>query len=150
MIQNLIQFFSGSLQLKSTSLSTKELKNVIASLKTSSRLLEEARNGQPQAVELQKALRDSCIQRFEFCVELSWKTAVKALGLELKSPNTAIRDMARNNLIDETDTWFELLTARNKTSHTYDEDVAKEVYAITQKSIPYFEDLCQKIEDILT
>jgi nucleotidyltransferase substrate binding protein (TIGR01987 family) len=83
-------------------------------------------------------------------VELSWKTAVKALGLELKSPNTAIRDMARNNLIDETDTWFELLTARNKTSHTYDEDVAKEVYAITQKSIPYFEDLCQKIEDILT
>lgn len=27
-----------------------------------------------------KAFRDSCIQRFEFCVELSWKVALKILG----------------------------------------------------------------------
>ena len=71
---------------------------------------------------MHKALRDACIQRFEFCVELSWKTSVRAFGLEIKSPNTAIRDMARNTLIDNTQIWFDFLVARNKTSHTYDEE----------------------------
>lgn len=129
--------------------STQELRNVIESLKTSSKLLSDAATNDPQNIELHKALRDACIQRFEFCVELSWKTSVKVLGLEIKSPNTAIRDMARNNLIDDTQTWFNLLIARNKTSHTYDEDIAKEVYGVAQKSIPHFESLCQKLEDVL-
>lgn len=136
--------------MKSTNApSNQELKNAIASLKTSSKLFADAAKYDPQNVELHKALRDACIQRFEFCVELSWKTAMKALGLEIKSPNPAIRDMARNNLIDDTQVWFDLLIARNKTSHTYDEDVAKEVHAIAEKAIPHFESLCQKIEDIL-
>lgn len=129
--------------------STQELKNAIESLKISSKLLAESVAEQADNIELHKALRDACIQRFEFCVELSWKTAVKALGLEIKSPNGAIRDMARNNLIDETQTWFDLLVARSKTSHTYDEDVAKEVYDIAKNSIPHFENLCQRIEGIL-
>ena len=126
-----------------------ELKNAIESLKISSALLIDTNKSQPQNIELHKALRDSCIQRFEFCVELSWKTAVKALGLEQKSPTIAIREMARNNLIDDTQIWFDLLVARNKTSHTYDEDIAQEVYSITQQSIPYFEALYTKITGIL-
>ena len=126
-----------------TNTTAQELKNAIESLKIASKLLQDAAKNDSQNIDLHKALRDACIQRFEFCVELSWKTAVKALGLEIKSPNVAIRDMARNNLIDNTDLWFDLLVARNKTSHTYDEDVAVEVYAMTQKSIIHFENLCK-------
>ncbi len=132
-----------------THTTAQELKNAIDSLKIASKLLQDATKIEPQNIDLHKALRDACIQRFEFCVELSWKTAVKALGLEIKSPNIAIRDMARNNLIDNTDLWFDLLVARNKTSHTYDEDVAVEVYTMTQKSIVHFESLCKKIEGLL-
>lgn len=126
-----------------------ELKNAIESLKIASKLLQDSTKDDSLNIDLHKALRDACIQRFEFCVELSWKTAVKALGLEIKSPNIAIRDMARNNLIDDTDMWFDLLVARNKTSHTYDEDIAVEVYTMTQKSIVHFENLCKKIEGLL-
>ena len=95
---------------------------------------------------MHKALRDACIQRFEFCVELSWKTSVRAFGLEIKSPNTAIRDMARNNLIDNTQIWFDFLVARNKTSHTYDEEVAKEVYLAAEQALPHFTNLLQKLK----
>jgi len=135
--------------MTSSKLSIIELKKAIESLKVSTKLLEDAVQNQNSNIELQKALRDACIQRFEFCVELSWKTAVKALGIEIKSPNIAIRDMARNNIIDNPDFWFELLIAGNKTSHTYDEDIAQEVFKITQISIPYFEDVCKKIEGLL-
>lgn len=129
--------------------STQELKNAIESLKIASSLLSESIVNAPKNTELHKALRDACIQRFEFCVELSWKTAIRALGLEIKSPNIAIRDMARNDLIDDTQEWFDLLVARNKTSHTYDENIAKEVYTIASNAIPLFEDLLKKLEGLL-
>lgn len=129
--------------------STGELRGAIESLKISSKSLNDAVENQPESLELYKALRDSCIQRFEFCVELSWKTAVKALGLEIKSPTVAIRDMARSDLISDTTLWFDLLNARNRTSHTYDEDIAQEVFLITQNAIQHFEELLIKIEQVL-
>jgi hypothetical protein len=50
---------------------------------------------EPENIELHKALRDSCIQRFEFCIELSWKTSIKILGLQTRAPKPAIREMAK-------------------------------------------------------
>jgi hypothetical protein len=35
--------------------------------------------------------------------------------------------MARAGLITDVDLWFGFLEARNKSSHTYNEDIAKEV-----------------------
>lgn len=127
--------------------SIEELHKALESLKVAIALLNQSFKNEPSNTDLHKALRDSCIQRFEFCVELSWKTSIRVLGLQIKSPNTAIREMARNNLIDDTQIWFDLLVARNKTSHTYDEDVAKEVLAITINSLPLFEDLYQKLKE---
>lgn len=125
-----------------------ELSKVTASLKIATELLETATREEPQNIELHKALRDACIQRFEFCIELSWKTSIKVLGLETKAPNPAIRDMAQNKLIDDTQIWFEFLLARNKTSHTYDEDVAKEVYAEVQRLIPELDSLMMRLQKI--
>jgi len=125
-----------------------ELEKASTSLKTSVALLQEALLNQPAKIELHKALRDACIQRFEFCVELSWKTCMKILGLETKAPNPAIRDMAQNKLIDETQKWFEFLAALNKTSHTYDEDVAKAVYMEVEKIIPELDSLVTRLKKI--
>jgi nucleotidyltransferase substrate binding protein (TIGR01987 family) len=147
-----ISFYKFNLEGNSVNdlhISTEELAKAILSLKISSQLLNESFIKSPENKELHKALRDSCIQRFEFCVELSWKTSMRVLGLEIKSPNTSIREMARNNLIDNTQTWFNLLDARNKTSHTYDEEIASEVFKITQDSISYFDSLYEKLKNNL-
>ena len=76
------------------------------------------------------------------------KISIKILGLNTKSPNIAIRDMAQNNLIDDPELWFEFLLARNKTSHTYNEDVAKQVYQVTLKLSPELKSLISKLEKI--
>lgn len=99
-------------------MSLHELVNATNSLKTSLALFNKTNQKEPNNSELHKALRDSCIQRFEFCIELSWKTSVRLLGLQTRAPNTAIREMAQNNLIADTLPWFEFLDARNRTSRT--------------------------------
>lgn len=128
------------------SISFEELIKVTDSLKVSNELLREFFQKEPQNIPLHKALRDSCIQRFEFCVELSWKTSMKVLGLPTKAPNSAIREMAQNNLIDDIQLWFSFLEARNKTSHTYDEDIATSVYSEVARIIPELDQLISKLQ----
>jgi nucleotidyltransferase substrate binding protein (TIGR01987 family) len=125
-----------------------ELVKAKNSLKISIELLEKAIADESQNIELHKAIRDASIQRFEFCIELAWKTSMRILGLDTKAPNPAIRDMAQNRLIDDTKIWFDFLLARNKTSHTYDEDVAKAVYAQAAKVVPELEKLISKLQQI--
>jgi nucleotidyltransferase substrate binding protein (TIGR01987 family) len=125
-----------------------ELKKAISSLKTANELLKSSMSNDPKNIDLHKALRDACIQRFEFCIELSWKTAMRILGLDVNAPNPAIRDMAQNHLIDDPKIWFDFLQARYKTSHTYDEDVAKEVYLVVEKSAPHLDELAQRLQKV--
>lgn len=127
------------------SASIKELEKAFLSLKTAQYLLQKSLTNENQNIELHKALRDSCIQRFEFCVELSWKVSIKLLGLQTKAPNPAIRDMAQNGLIDDPQIWFEFLLARNKTSHTYDENIAEEVYKEVIRLIPELDSLLTRL-----
>lgn len=126
--------------------SLSQLVKATESLKTAQQLLSKFIVESPQDIELHKALRDSCIQRLEFCVELSWKTSIKILGLNTKSPNVAIRDMAQNAIIDDPQIWFDFLIARNRTSHTYAEDVAKQVFEEVARLVPELDKLIQKLE----
>jgi nucleotidyltransferase substrate binding protein (TIGR01987 family) len=130
------------------SASLQELIKASDALKIAHALLRNALQEAPENIELHKALRDSCIQRFEFCVELSWKISIKLLGLDTKARNPAIREMAQNHLIDDPKAWFDFLIARNKTSHSYDEDVAKEVYKETEKLVPELDKLLQKLAQL--
>ena len=80
--------------------------------------------------------RDAVIQRFEYTFELSWKTMLAAsryLGTEVKNPREAIRTAFKLGWVQNTDDWFDALDARNQTSHTYHEEVAKEVFETAKK-----------------
>ena len=78
-------------------------------------------------------VRDASIQRFEFCVELAWKTARKIMGTQTSAPKQVLREMAQNNFIDDVDQWFDFLENRNLSSHTYDQVLAEKVFASAQK-----------------
>ncbi len=140
-------FFWRKVRVKGVMSTTiEELAKASQSLKVSSDLLKNAIASEPKNIELHKLLRDGSIQRFEFCIELAWKVSMKVLGLAVLAPNPAIRDMARNNLIDDPQLWFDFLIARNKTSHTYDEEIAKVVYAEVEKLIPELEQLIKRLK----
>ncbi len=78
--------------------------------------------------------RDSVIQRFEYTFELSWKLMQKLLEadrpLDDNSVKGILRESGKQHLIGSVEKWFEFQRARNLTSHTYNEDVAEEVFKI--------------------
>ena len=110
--------------------------------------LKEAMNfaSQSQGVAFD-IVRDACIQRFEFCIELSWKSSAKALGSSSTTAKPVIREMAQNGLIDEIKTWFGYIDARNKSSHTYDKKIAAEVYAVIDGFIVDAEALLERLKN---
>lgn len=130
------------------STTVEDLSKAAESLKISRDLLTQAIVKDSKNLELHKLLRDGSIQRFKICIELVWKVSMKILGLNVSAPNPAIREMARNGLIDQPQVWFDFLTARNKTSHTYDEEIAKVVYAEVEKLIPELDKLLTHLKKI--
>lgn len=74
---------------------------------------------------------DAMIQRFEFCVELSWKLLKDYLKYEnigeFASPRTVVKESYVQKLIDEGELWLDMLEDRNLTSYTYDEIIANSI-----------------------
>lgn len=93
-----------------------------------------------------KIERDACIQRFEFCIELGWKTSAKILGSSSTTAKPVIREMAQNGLILDPSAWFDFIEARNKSSHTYDEEVAIEVFEIAQNFLGQGTELLRELK----
>lgn len=74
---------------------------------------------------------DGSIQGFEFTFELAWKYGKRALvakGIDARSPRAVIKECYAQNWIDDEATWIEMMNDRNRTSHTYVEAIALEVY----------------------
>jgi len=105
-------------------------------------------------VSLEKALslpeddvsRDASIQRFEFCVELAWKSAKKMMGTSTTAPKQVVREMAQARLIDDVVFWLTAIDQRNLSSHTYNERLAKEVYGFAQRFLPAAQELSNRLE----
>lgn len=91
--------------------------------------------------------RDGLIQRFEFTVELAWKSLREYLEdqgvvLSVSSPRAVLKEAYAVGVIDDADTWNAILTARNLTSHVYDEATATEIARqICEDFIPSLRDL---------
>lgn len=97
-------------------------------------------------------VRDATVQRFEYTYELAWKIAKRHLkwaGAFRAEPAThreLLREAANYGLIHDAEIWFEYYQARNKTSHTYDEETAEEVYEAARKFAPDAESLLAELK----
>lgn len=71
------------------------------------------------------------IQRFEFTHELAWNVLKDYFEYQGNTDITGSRDATREafnkGLIDDGEGWMEMIKSRNKSSHTYNEDIAKEI-----------------------
>ena len=112
-------------------------------------------------MQLQAALRkdadvddmylDATIQRFEFCFELAWKLMKAVLeyeGIEANSPRSCIREGWKQGLISNAEAWLEMMEKRNLSSHTYDENVAREIYHdVKERYVVLLEECDQTMSD---
>ena len=96
--------------------------------------------------------RDGVIQRFEYCIEISWKSAKRVLeyhNYQTDTPRNVVRELARINWINNPEEWIDFLEARNKTSHLYHEEVAKELFNLVPIFIKASHQLLSKLEEML-
>ncbi len=111
---------------------------------------EKARNS--KGTEDYEFFRDSAIQRFEFSVEVMWKLIKKFLevkhGIVCRSPKGCIREFFSVGLISQEETvqLFRMIDDRNRTSHTYHEEVAEEIFSNLSSHI----ELMRKILKIIS
>ena len=79
-------------------------------------------------------VRDGVIQRFEFTVELAWKSIKEYLEDQgsttpIATPRAVLKEAFAAGIIQDADEWNKIITARNITSHVYDEKTAEDVAA---------------------
>jgi nucleotidyltransferase substrate binding protein (TIGR01987 family) len=86
----------------------------------------------PKEEVLDEILKEGIIQRFEYTHELAWnvmKDFLLEIGdVTLYGSKDATREAFKAELIKDGDVWMEMIKSRNKTSHTYNEETAQEIY----------------------
>jgi nucleotidyltransferase substrate binding protein (TIGR01987 family) len=82
---------------------------------------------------LTKLERQGLIQGFEYTHELAWNLLKDYLELQghvgLIGSRDTTREAFKRGLIDDGETWMDMIKSRNLTSHAYDSDTAELVYS---------------------
>ena len=82
---------------------------------------------------LDEILKEGLIQRFEYTHELAWNVMKDFLfevgNVKIYGSRDATREAFNAELIEKGDIWMEMIKSRNKTSHTYNEETADEIYS---------------------
>ena len=93
------------------------------------------------------------IKAFEYTYELAWKTLKDFLEhegyLEIYGSRDTIRKAYELNLISKGENWMDMLQSRNQTSHTYNEETAREIcQAVKNEYFSLFCELEQKLSSL--
>jgi len=110
-------------------------------------LLRQALERKPENLSMLE--KEGVIQRFEYTLELAWKTLkdyLEAGGLVISpvTPRQVIKEAFAAKVIPDGGVWIKMLDHRNLLSHTYDSSVFEEaVRAIAEFYLPAMEKLNQ-------
>jgi nucleotidyltransferase substrate binding protein (TIGR01987 family) len=97
--------------------------------------------------ELSLLEKEGTVQRFEYSLELAWKTAkdyLEAKGLEIvpATPRQVVKESIESKILDDGQVWIDMLNHRNLLSHTYDSATFEQaVEAIAARYLPAMEAL---------
>lgn len=82
---------------------------------------------------LDKIVKDGLIQRFKYTHELAWNVMKDYVAYQGNANIGGSRDSTREafqlHLISDGQVWMDMIGSRNKTSHTYNEKTADEIFS---------------------
>jgi nucleotidyltransferase substrate binding protein (TIGR01987 family) len=96
-------------------------------------------------------VREGLIQRFEYTHELSWNVMKDFLSekgnVELYGSKDATKAAFDSDLIHEGEVWMDMIQSRNKSLHTYNEEIADKIFElILEEYYPAFVDFKETME----
>ncbi|MBI2996471.1 MAG: nucleotidyltransferase substrate binding protein [Candidatus Melainabacteria bacterium] len=100
------------------------------------------------------AIKNGQIQKFEYCAELMWKVLQsyinEKIGEDINGPKPAIKAALNNNIINDKiyETLFEMIEARNKLSHIYDQKQFEEIYSKLPDFLKILKNLVEKLKSL--
>lgn len=108
-------------------------------------------NNSKVEIVLDEIIKEGLIQRFEYTHELAWNVMKDYATYQGNSTVGGSRDATREafqlKLISDGTIWMDMIGSRNKTSHTYNEATAEEIYLkIIEDYFPAFIDFQKKME----
>lgn len=97
-------------------------------------------------------IKEGLIQRFEYTHELAWNVMKDYAFFQGNSTVGGSRDATREafklQIINSPDEWMDMIQSRNKTSHTYNEETANEIFdKILNEYFPLFLDFRNLMEE---
>ena len=100
--------------------------------------------------DLSELEEQGLIKAFEYTYELAWNTLKDFLEFrgqsDLFGSRDAIQKAFQLNLIEDGEGWMDMLKSRNRTSHTYNAETAREISkAVTTVYYPLFQKLNKKL-----
>lgn len=103
--------------------------------------------------ELSDLEQQGIIQAFEYTHELAWNTMKDYFEYQgdrsIKGSRDATRAAFKAEIITNGEDWMDMIRSRNKTSHTYNQETADEIYeAIVDHYFEAFKQFQQKMEGI--
>jgi nucleotidyltransferase substrate binding protein (TIGR01987 family) len=107
----------------------------------------------PRSEQLYRGMRDSMIQRFEYCIDMFWKVMKlyleekEKIEIAINSPRGILREAVKARIIseEEAEIGMHMVESRNKTSHIYHESMAETIAS----HIPEYYELMKCIVDHL-
>lgn len=115
------------------------------SLENLGKALARLKEGVTEAKD-NRLMIDGTIQRFEFTLELYWKTLKRLLeldGIITYTPKEALQKAYQAEWLNEENVWLQMLKDRNETSHIYNEQMADRIYRHIQLYLPIMEETYQ-------
>jgi len=101
---------------------------------------------------LDEMIKEGLIQRFKYTHELAWNVMKDYAEYQGNSTIGGSRDASREALqlkiVEDGEVWMDMIKSRNKTSHTYNEETANEIYSkILKEYYPVFEKFRNTMEE---
>jgi len=102
---------------------------------------------------LDDIIKEGLIQRFEYTHELAWNVMKDFLenagNTNIYGSKDATREAFAAGLVANGDTWMDMIKSRNKTSHTYNEETADDIFIkVVQEYYPVFVQFRSKMEEL--
>ena len=125
----------------------KKLQKQILLFEKANQSLQKVFIEQEEFSELEK---DWVIQRFEYTIEIWWKTLKKVLEYSqlnfTPSPKEIIRESYKLWYIDSLELWTEFLDIRNQMSHVYSDFYSKDNFDFIKLNCENITDLIEKLK----